>query len=127
MKGRCWLRATNALASALPTSTILLAGCAIPMQFNFQNAASTEFLDGQYQRLASCSYQRLGGPQAQLTKTDLPQRGRSVIASTVGSDKRWELAFIDEDGGRQTRLEVTTASGPSPSEHILALVRACAA
>ena len=96
------------------------------MQLNFQNATSTEFLDGNYQRLASCSYQRLGGAQAQLTKTD-PQRGRTVIASTVGSDKRWELAFIDEDGGRQTRLEVTTASGPSPSEHILALVRACAA
>jgi hypothetical protein len=127
MKGRCLLRGTNALVSALPTSLIMLAGCAIPMQLNFQNAASTEFLDGNYQRLASCSYQRLGGPQARLTKTDLPQRGRTVIASTVGSDKRWELAFIDEDGGRQTRLEVTTASGPPPSEHILALVRACAA
>jgi hypothetical protein len=86
-----------------------------------------EFLDGHYQRLASCSYERLGGSRAQLTKTDLPQRDRTVIASTAGSDKRWELAFINEDGGRQTRLEVTTVSGPYPGEHILALVRACAA
>jgi hypothetical protein len=108
--------------SALATSMIVLAGCAIPMQLNFQSAASTEFLDGHYQRLASCSYERLGGAKAQLTKTDVPQRGRTVIASTAGSDKRWELAFINEDGGRQTRLEATAAS-----EHILALVRACAA
>jgi hypothetical protein len=106
---------------------ILLAGCAIPMQLNFQNAASTEFLDGHYQRLASCSYERLGGSRAQLTKTDLPQQGRTVIASSAGSDKRLELAFINEDGGRQTRLEVTTASSPYPREHILAMVRACAA
>ena len=122
MNGRCWLRVVSALASALPTSVTLLAGCAIPMQLNFQNTSSTEFLDGHYQRLAACSYQRLGGAQAQLTKTDLPQRNRTVIASAAGSDKRWELAFINEDGGRQTRLEVTAAS-----EHILALVRACAA
>ena len=108
-------------------SMIILVGCTIPMELNFQNAASTEFLDGHYQRLASCSFDRLGGSRAQLTKTDLPQRGRTIIASTAGSDKRWELAFINEDGGRQTRLEVTTASGPPPSEHILALVRACAA
>jgi hypothetical protein len=106
---------------------VVLAGCAIPMQLNFQNSSSTEFLDGHYQRLASCAYERLGGAQAQLTKADNPQRGRTVIASGVGSDKRWELAFINEDGGRQTRLEVTTGSGPYPSEHILALVRACAA
>jgi hypothetical protein len=124
---RTQLPLPNKAVSVLPISLIILAGCTIPMELNFRGAVSTEFLDGNYQRLASCSYQRLGGPQAQLTKTDLPQRGRTVIASTVGSDKRWELAFIDEDGGRQTRLEVTTASGPYPSEHILALVRACAA
>jgi hypothetical protein len=108
-------------------SMIVLVGCAIPMELNFQNAPTTEFLDGHYQRLASCSFDRLGGTGAQLTKTDLPQRGRTVIASIVGSDKRWELAFINEDGGRQTRLEVQTGSGPYPGEHILALVRACAA
>jgi hypothetical protein len=123
MKRRRLLRGTNALLSALTTSVIALAGCTIPMQLNFQNAPSTEFLDGNYQRLASCSYERLGGSQAQLTKTDLPQRARTVIASAAGSDKRWELAFINEDGGRQTRLEAT----PYPGEHILALVRACAA
>ena len=108
-------------------SMFMLVSCTIPMALNFQSGVSSEFLDGNYLRLAACSYERLGGAKAQLTKTDLPQHGRSVIASTVGSDKRWELAFINEDGGRQTKLEVTIASGPSPREHILALVRACAA
>jgi hypothetical protein len=116
-----------AVVSVLPTWIIVLVGCTIPLGLNLQGTVGTEFLDGNYQRLASCAYQRLGGSQAQLTKTDLPQRGRTVVASTVGSDKRWELAFINEDGGRQTKLEVTTASGPPPGEHILALVRACAA
>jgi hypothetical protein len=104
MKGRCLLRGTNALVPALPTSMIMLAGCAIPMPLNFQNAASTEFLDGHYQRPASCSYQRPGPADEDRPSAARPYR----YSMTAGSDKRWELAFINEDGGRQTRLEVTT-------------------
>jgi len=40
-------------------------------------------------------------------------------------EQYWELSFVNEDGGRQTRLEVR--SGSFPSEHTLALARACAA
>jgi hypothetical protein len=127
MKVRSTLPSSNATAPVVSISMFMLVSCTIPMELNFRGGVSTEFLDGHYQRLASCSYERLGGAKAQLIKTDVPQRGRIVIASTVGSDKRWELAFINEDGGRQTRLEVTTASGPYPGEHVLALVRACAA
>jgi len=42
-------------------------------------------------------------------------------------ETHWELSFVDEDEGRQTRLEVTSANGSFPSEHALALARACAA
>jgi len=45
--------------------------------------------------------------------------------SSATSQKYWELSFVNEDGGRQTRLEVTSAS--LPSEHTLALARACVA
>jgi hypothetical protein len=127
MKVRSTLPSSNATAPVVSISMFMLVSCTIPMELNFQGRVSTEFLDGNYLRLAACSYERLGGAKAQLTKTDLPQHGRSVIASILGSDKRWELAFINEDGGRQTKLEVTTTSGPPPGEHILALVRACAA
>jgi hypothetical protein len=41
------------------------------------------------------------------------------------SETGWELSFVNEEGGRQTRLEVTPPS--FPSEHVLALARACAA
>ena len=127
MKTYLLLRAKNTIAPVLPIPLVMLVGCAVPMQLNFHGAISTEFLDGNYQRLASCTYERLGGPQAQLTKTDLPHRGLTIVASTAGSDKRWELSFINEDGGRQTRLEVRSSNGSYPSEHTLALARACAA
>jgi hypothetical protein len=124
MKMRVPLPCPNRIASVLPISLIILVGCTIPMELNFQRVVSTEFLDGNYRLLASCAYERLGGPKAQLTKTELPQRGLIIIASTAASDKQWELSFINEDGGRQTRLEVSRSY---PSEHTLAVVRACAA
>ncbi len=103
---------------------IILTGCAGLLQLNFQGPVAAEFLDGNYQRLASCTFDRLGGSRAQLTKADLPQRGLATITAHAGSEKRWELAFNDEDGGRQTRLEVL---GSHPGEHVLAIARACAA
>ena len=49
------------------------------------------------------------------------------IAHTNGLETQWELSFVNEDGGRQTRLEVKSMDGSFPSEHALALARACAA
>jgi hypothetical protein len=54
---------------------------------------------------------------------DLPEQQTVRIALTKAP--YWELSFVNEEGGRQTRLEVTSSS--FPSEHILALARACAA
>jgi hypothetical protein len=54
-------------------------------------------------------------------------RDRQTVRITLAKapETYWELSFVNEDGGRQTRLEVT--SGSFPGEHTLALARACAA
>src|SRR5262245_64381765 len=111
--------------AAVLASTIILAGCAGgPGQLLFESPKMVEYLDGQYQRLASCTLKQLGRYDDQLQMTDLRDR-RAVKISSIKN--QWELTFIDEDGGRQTRLEVTSATGAFPSEHMLALARACAA
>ena len=114
--------AMKATSAAVLASTIMLAGCAGgPGQLLFESPKIVEYLDGQYQRLASCAYKQLGRYDNQLQTTDLRERRDVKITSP-----QWELTFIDEDG-RQTRLEVTSATGTFPSEHMLALARACAA
>jgi hypothetical protein len=114
----------KALSAAVLASTIILAGCAGggPGRLLFESPMIVEYLDGQYQRLASCTLKQLGRYDNQLQTTDLRERRAVKITSA-----QWELTFIDEDGGRQTRLEVTSATGTFPSEHMLALTRACAA
>jgi hypothetical protein len=117
------IAAMKATSAALLAYTIILAGCASgPGQLLFESPKMVEYLDGQYQRLASCTYKQLGRYDNQLQTTDLRERRAVKITSP-----QWELTFIDEDGGRQTRLEVTSATGTFPSEHMLALARACAA
>ena len=107
---------------ALLVSMISLAGCARPVELLFKNSTIVDHLDGNYQRLASCTYEHLARQQAQLSMIDLPEQQTVRIALTKAP--YWELSFVNEEGGRQTRLEVTSSS--FPSEHILALTRACA-
>jgi len=115
------MKATS--AAVLASTTIILAGCASgPGQLLFESPKIVEYLDGQYQRLASCTHKQLGRYDNQLQMTDLRERRAVKITSA-----QWEFTFIDEDGGRQTRLEVTSATGTFPGEHMLALARACAA
>ena len=117
------IAAMKATSAAVLASTIILIGCAGgPGQLLFQSPMMVEYLDGQYQRLASCTHKQLGRYDNQLQMTDLRERRAVKITSA-----QWELTFIDEEGGRQTRLEVTSATGTFPSEHMLALARACAA
>ena len=106
---------------------ILLVGCAGPGQLLFESPMVVEHLDGNYQRLASCTYEQLRRQHDQLLMTDLRERRTVRIAVTKDPETHWVLSFINEDGGRQTRLEVTSANGSCPSEHSLALARACAA
>ena len=109
---------------ALLTSMVILVGCVGPGRLPFESPNVVEYLDGNYQRLASCTHQQLGRQHGQLRMTDLRERRTVTITPP---EAQWEFSFIDDDGGRQTRLEVTSANGTFPSEHALALARACAA
>jgi hypothetical protein len=112
----------KASLGALLTSTIILAGCVGPG--SFESPKVVEYLDGNYRVLASCTHRHLGRQYGQLRMMDLSDR-RTVTISPPQA--QWEFSFIDDDGGRQTRLEVTSAHGTLPGEHALALARACAA
>ena len=117
----------KALSMALLTSVIILVGCAGPGQLVFGDPIVVDHLDGSYQHLASCTYEHLARQQGFLSMTDLREQRAIRIGLTKEPETHWELSFVDEDGGRQTRLEVTSANGSFPSEHVLALARACAA
>jgi hypothetical protein len=110
---------------ALLIPMISLVGCAGPGELLFRNPIIIDHLDGNYQRLASCTYEHLARQQGQLSMSDLREQQTVRIMLTNASRTFWELSFVNEDDGRQTRLEAT--SGAYPSEHVLALARACAA
>src|SRR5258707_6331274 len=116
----------KALPVALLISSIILVGCAGPSQLLFANPIVVDHLDGNYQRLASCTYEHLARLQGQLSITDLHGQRTVRIALTKAPETHWELSFVDEDEGRQTRLEVTSANGSSPAStlsHWLARAR----
>jgi len=104
---------------------ISLVGCAGHGELLFNNAMVVDHLEGNYQTLARCTYEHLARQQAQLSMRDLREQETVRIALTKAPQTYWELSFVNEDGGRQTRLELT--SGSFPSEHTLAVARACAA
>jgi hypothetical protein len=110
---------------ALLVSIISVVGCAGPGEPLFRNSIVVDHLDGNYQRLARCTYEHLARQQTQLSMADLREQETVRIALAKGPQTYWELSFVNEDGGRQTRLEAR--SGSFPSEHTLALARACAA
>jgi uncharacterized lipoprotein YajG len=111
----------NAPPVVLLTSLMMLAGCTSSAQFLFQNPVTLDHLDGNYRTIAACAYQHLARRQSALSRTE-PQQGIIRISSSI---ERWELSFINDDGGRQTRLDWT--AGGYPSEFVLSTVRACAA
>jgi hypothetical protein len=108
-------------------SIVMLAGCVGAVRLVSQGPMFLENLDGNFRHIATCAYERLPRERGRLLMTDLAEQRIVKIAFARGSEKQWELAFIDEIGGRQTRLEVTSANGSLPGEHELALLRACAA
>ena len=110
---------------ALLLSVLSLVGCAGHGGLLFNNAMVVDHLEGNYQTLARCTYEHLARQNAQLSMSDLREQETVRIALTKAPQTYWELSFVNEDGGRQTRLELT--SGSFPSEHTLALARACAA
>jgi hypothetical protein len=112
-------------SAALLISVISLVDCAGPAKLLWGDSIVVDHLEGNYERLAACTYEHLNRQQAQLSITNLREQQTIKITLTKPPQTYWELSFVNEDGGRQTRLEVTSAS--LPSEHTLALARACAA
>jgi hypothetical protein len=87
----------------------------------FQNPVTLDNLDGNYRTIAACAYEHLVHTKTGLSRTE-PRPGVIRIAS---AGERWELSFVNDEGGRQTRLDWT--AGDYPSEFVLGTVRACAA
>ena len=110
---------------ALLISAIILVSCAGSAQF-FGTPIAIDHLEGNYVSLARCTFEQLARRHERLALMDKEQYVIR-IAHTNGLETQWELSFVNEDGGRQTRLEVKSMGGSFPSEHALALARACAA
>jgi hypothetical protein len=111
-----------ALRIAISAFPLLLVSDISFAQFFFsQNPVTLDNLDGNYRTIAGCAYQHLVNRQSGLTRAE-PRPGVIQIAST---GQQWELSFINDDGGRQTRLDWT--AGGYPGEFVLSTVRACAA
>jgi hypothetical protein len=112
-------------ASLITLLTLLLSLASSPGQAQFfsffQNPVTLDNLDGNYRTLAACAYQRLARRLTGLSRTE-PERGVIRIASSA---EQWELALVNDEGGRQTQL-VWTAGG-YPREFVLSTIRACAA
>jgi len=89
--------------------------------FFFQNPVTLDNLDGNYRTIAACAYQHLLRRQGGLSRAE-PRPGTIRLAS---ASQQWELSFVNDDGGRQTRLD--WSAGGYPSEFVLSTVRACAA
>ena len=89
---------------------------------------AVDTLEGNYRRIAACTYERLDRKDGRLRRSD--EEGVARIAFDAGTDRYWVLSFINEEAGTLTRLEMTSPraqAGAIPSEHALAIARACAA
>jgi hypothetical protein len=63
----------------------VLAGCAGPGQLFLQNPIPIDHLDGNYQRLASCTYEQLARRPGRWRLIDLVEQHTVRIAHTNGS------------------------------------------
>ena len=104
------------LLTLMPTGT----GSA---QWLFQNPVTLDTLDGNFRTIASCAFAHLAPHHSGLSRSE--ESGRVRITAGSGWMKQWELAFVNEEGGKQTRMDWT--AGGYPSEHVLSTARACAA
>ena len=102
---------------------LVLASSPSSAQFLFFNPVPLDNLDGNYRTIAACAYTHLTRRQTGISRTD--QQDAIRLSGVVSLFERWELLLVDDEGGRQTRLD--WSAGPYPSEHVLSTVRACAA
>lgn len=113
----------KALLKMLLTVLTLMPATPGSAQWLFQNPVTLDMLDGNYRTIASCAFARLSTQNGGLSRSE--EQGVVRITAGNGWIKQWELAFVNEEGGRQTRMDWT--AGAYPSEHVLSTARACAA
>jgi hypothetical protein len=113
---------TRLLAFALLVC-LLAATSSSFAQFLFFDPVTLDNLDGDYRTIAACAYDHLARRQSGISRTD--QQGLVRLSGVVSVFERWELSLVNDEGGRQTRLD--WSAGAYPSEHVLSTVRACAA
>jgi hypothetical protein len=92
-------------------------------QWLFQSPVTLDMLDGNYRTIASCAFAHLAPHHSGLSRSE--ESGLVRITAASGWMKQWELAFVKEEGGKQTRMDWT--AGAYPGEHVLSTARACAA
>src|SRR5258708_20290112 len=101
----------KALPVALLISSIILVGCAGPSQLLFANPIVVDHLDGNYQRLASCTYEHLARLQGQLSITDLHGQPTVRIPLTKAPETHWQLSSFHQDTRSHTHPALTS---PNP-------------
>ena len=84
---------------ALLASTIGLVGCTGPAELLFKNSIVVDHLEGNYQRLARCTYEHLARQKAQLSMSDLREQETVIVdkspANLLGAlvrQRRWRQA-----------------------------------
>jgi hypothetical protein len=99
---------------ALLVCTISLVGYADPAELLFKNSIVVNHLDGNYQRLASCTYEHLARQQAQLSMTDLrvQQTVRQEPLKHTGSS-RSSMKMAADRRGWKSRQALSQTSTPS--------------
>jgi hypothetical protein len=113
---------------ALLAALLTVPGCTGPMALFSSGAVAVDTLEGNYRRIAACTYERLDRRDGRLRRSEAA--GVVRIAFDAGTERQWELWFVDEEAGTLTRVEMTSpraSAGAMPSEHALAIARACAA
>ena len=91
--GRC--RNLNACI-ALLTPVLTLAGCVGPTLLSSQRI-TVESLEGNYLRLAMCTYERLNRKDGRLRIVVSSDQDRVKIDFDPDSSQHWDLSFINEE------------------------------
>ena len=80
------------------TPVLTLAGCVGPTLLSSQRPITVESLEGNYLRLALCTYERLNRKDGRLRITNSSDEDRVKIDFDPGSSQHWDLSFNEEPG-----------------------------
>jgi hypothetical protein len=76
---------------ALLTPVLTLAGCIGPTLLSSQRPITVESLEGDYRRLALCTYERLNRKDGRLRIADSSDQNSVRIDFDLGSSQHWDI------------------------------------